>query len=145
MMTYSELRAAFQQGDWLTIEHGGEQKHVEVVGHKEVRLKDGVPAVRVYVLGFGTVLYSERELTKMGCKPRSKAERNIFYANHIALGRGHELGDWVKHRAHLYSAQCVTCGAMVHADAHEYRGSAVTSLTCDQHVAIGRRALQEVR
>lgn len=144
MMSYEELRAAYQQGDRVTVDYGGERRRVEVVGHKECCLRTFTPAVRVYVPGYGTVLFTEVELADFGNKPRSRAERNIFHANLDALRRGHELGAWVRHRAPLYSAQCVTCGAMVTADAHGYRGTAINSLTCAETVEIGRRIIAEM-
>jgi hypothetical protein len=61
-MTVEELMLVYPQGTLITLTHAGERKECEVVGHKEVRLKDFRPAVRVYVKGYGTVLYSEEEL-----------------------------------------------------------------------------------
>lgn len=62
MMTYEELQEAYPQGNWIRVFYQGEHREVEIVGHKEARLKDDKPAVRVYIYGFGTVLFSEEEL-----------------------------------------------------------------------------------
>lgn len=74
MLTYDELRAAYPQESTVEVVVGGQRRTVEVVGHKAERLLDGVPAVRVYVIGYGTKLYSEAELKKFAKKKGKKKD-----------------------------------------------------------------------
>ena len=59
------LKATYPQGSWVRVMYGGEIREVEVVGHKASSLKTFEPAVRVYVKGYGTVLFSKQELEAM--------------------------------------------------------------------------------
>lgn len=59
------LRETYPQGLKVRIRLGrNPYRQVEVVGHKEQSLKTGRPAVRVYVKGYGAMLFGRVEMDR---------------------------------------------------------------------------------
>lgn len=58
------LLATYPQGSEVRVKHGDKMQTVEVVGHKAQSLLTGRPAVRVYVKGYGTVLFTRQQMAQ---------------------------------------------------------------------------------
>ena len=59
------LQATYLQGMTVRIRQGrGPYRQVEVVGHKAECLKTGHPAVRIYLTGYGTMLFGRDEMDR---------------------------------------------------------------------------------
>lgn len=94
---YDYLREEYPQGATVTVKHGDGWQAVEVVGHKAETIKDGWPAVRVHIPGYGTTLIGKLEMDRW-----NKGRRNALLAGVTFYG---DL-PCAAALAHLHSLHC---------------------------------------